>query len=65
MGYRAPIRMGDRVALAPHLDLWMAGVRFGRVIDSRGVAGGGRAWLVWCSPTVRFWAEDGDLLGAV
>lgn len=37
--YRFPIKNGDRVALAPHLDLWMAGCRYGTVtrrgIDSR------------------------------
>ena len=26
------MRIGDRVALAPHLDLWMRGARFGNVV---------------------------------
>lgn len=32
--YDPIIAVGDRVALAPHLDLWMAGVRFGEVVDT-------------------------------
>jgi hypothetical protein len=32
--YDSVVAIGDRVALAPHLDLWMAGVRFGNVVDT-------------------------------
>lgn len=31
--YRWPVFVGDRVAIAPHTDLWMRGVRFGHVCD--------------------------------
>lgn len=31
MSYRTPMVVGDRVAIAPHHDLWMAGCRYGTV----------------------------------
>lgn len=67
MGYRFPIIEGDRVALAPHLDLWMTGVRFGKVISVKPEPRlfGANIYTVWCNQrtVIRVTAED--LLGAV
>lgn len=67
--YRWPIVVGDRVALAPHLDLWMAGVRYGIVTSIQEGLVGGRFYFVDLPSgvsggrNVTFSADD--LLGAV
>lgn len=65
--YHFPIRVGDRVALAPHLDLWMAGVRFGTVVEEyRGETT--TRYLVDHGEGVAdraAWIDADDLLGAV
>lgn len=33
MPYRWPVYVGDRVALAPHTDLWKRGIKFAKVVD--------------------------------
>jgi hypothetical protein len=63
--YRFPIKDGDRVALAPHLDLWMAGIRFGWVNHQLVDEGGTRRYRVFCNHNTSFWATADDLLGAV
>lgn len=62
------IAVGDRVALAPHLDLWMAGIRFGTVESTRVVAYRGKFELLFFVRTDddRVHAfRSSDLLGAV
>jgi hypothetical protein len=64
--YRYPVVTGDRVALAPHLDLWMAGIRFGKVAETMVNEEGKRLVLVVCNERTSFWADPNeDLLGAV
>ena len=68
MTYRFPIFDGDRVALAPHLDLWMAGVRFGTVIAVQANEEGTRMYCVDYGDGVSdrtVWLTAEDLLGAV
>jgi hypothetical protein len=65
MTYRFPIHVGDRVALAPHTDLWMAGCRFGTALGEfnhpeRGVFFNIR---LDTGALVSVWKDD--LLGAV
>lgn len=64
--YRFPIKTGDRVAIAPHLDLWMRGVRYGNVVATRRTRG---EWVidVLCDDGKRrdFGEKSGSLLGAV
>lgn len=64
MSYRFPIYVGDRVALAPHLDLWMAGLRYGEVTDIMVNGEGVRWYHVKCNLSTSFWAHGDDLLGA-
>ena len=66
--YDPIINDGDRVALASHLDLWMAGVRFGRVESHSTCVINGRIQHVFYVLTEdnRVHAiNSGDLLGAV
>jgi hypothetical protein len=66
--YRFPIVVGDRVALAPHLDLWMAGVRFGIVTSIQDGLVGGRFYFIDYGEGVRkrnVTVDESDLLGAV
>lgn len=66
--YSRIILVGDRVALAPHLDLWMAGIRFGTVESISMVMHGGRfrhLFYVECDDSrVRCFSGE-DLLGSV
>lgn len=65
--YRTPIVVGDRVALAPHLDLWMAGVRYGTVSEVNQHVGY-TEYLVDYGEGVaqrQVWLRSDDLLGAV
>lgn len=64
MTYHTPIKVGDRVALAPHLDLWMQGVRFGQVIESVPNEEGGTMYLIEHGIGTD-WIMGEDLLGAV
>lgn len=59
------IEVGSRVALAPHLDLWMAGVRYGEVIDTSVNENREVMYLVKCDEFNRLWAGPDDLLGAL
>ena len=63
MTYHTPIKVGDRVALAPHTDLWMAGHRYGTVERIANVT---RPFLyhVRVSPNAVYWLPMDDLLGA-
>lgn len=66
MTYRFPIVVGDRVAVAPHTDEFMAGLRFGVVMkvktDPR-LFGAARYTIVFSGGTMcDFYADD--LLGA-
>lgn len=66
--YSSTILVGDRVALAPHLDLWMAGVRFGTVESiSTGVSGGRirHLFYVKCDDSRVHCFTGEDLLGSV
>lgn len=64
MNYRDNIATGDRVALAPHLDLWMAGVRYGEVIETQTLDSTiYRVQYGLADQTV--WLNRDDLLGAV
>lgn len=69
MTYHFPIKDGDRVALAPHLDLWMAGARYGDARESMLNEEGQRRWLVAVQypngNRVLVWLDADDLLGAV
>jgi hypothetical protein len=66
MTYRFPVVEGDRVALAPHLDLFMAGVRFGTVTGVEHTGPYGAAvYTVWCNQRTVIRAMADDLLGAV
>lgn len=65
MTYRTPIRRGDRVALAPHLDLWVAGLRFGTVDETMRNEEGVLSYLVALHETLSVWLTLDDLLGAV
>lgn len=67
MPYRMPAKVGERVALAPHLDLWLAGVRYGVVAEVRVDEENGKHYLVdYGYPDVadRYtWCRTEDLLG--
>lgn len=63
--YRWPIVVGDRVALAPHLDLWMAGVRYGIVTSIQEGLVGGRFYFVDLPGGRNATMDPDDLLGAV
>lgn len=68
--YRTPIVTGDRVALAPHTDLWMQGARFGRCEDIVINEEGYLRYLVDVSlpgeqTGVMVWLDHDDLMGAV
>lgn len=68
MTYRFPIFDGDRVALAPHLDLWMQGIRFGIVVQQSVNEEGTRMYCVDYGDGVSdrtVWLTAEDLLGAV
>jgi len=66
MVYRFPIVEGDRVALAPHLDLWMAGIRFGKVLAvAPDGPYGARVYTVWCNERTVIKVLADSLLGAV
>jgi hypothetical protein len=66
MPYHFPIKVGDRVALAPHHDLWMAGCRYGNVTRTGVAEATGRRWHLVTLDTGREVAlEESDLLGAV
>jgi hypothetical protein len=68
MTYRTPIVTGDRVALAPHLDLWMMGHRFGVVTSIQEGLVGGRFYFVDVGGGVKgrnVTLQPDDLLGAV
>lgn len=66
MPYHFPIKTGDRVALAPHLDLWMAGCRFGTVTSVGGEGSmGGRFYFVDLDTGRNVTLNESDLLGAV
>lgn len=65
MTYRLPIVAGDRVALAPHTDLWMRGVRFGIVTSIQEGLVGGRFYFVDLPGGRNVTFEADDLLGAV
>lgn len=65
MTYRFPIIDGDRVALAPHLDLWMQGIRFGIVVEQSVNEENERRYLVQYTPGDAVWLTGEDLLGAV
>lgn len=65
--YDPVILTGDRVALAPHLDLWIAGVRFGTLVKSDVVTTDG-AWsfIHHVEANGRTYAlRSTDILGAV
>lgn len=68
MKYDSDIRIGDRVALASNLDLWMAGIRYGTV-ESRTTferAGSVRiAYRVRCDDGLLHTFDSKDLLGVV
>lgn len=58
------IEVGSRVALAPHLDLWMAGVRYGTVTSmNTGTATPFYFVKVESGQTITL--EPDDLLGAL
>lgn len=68
--YRFPIRIGDRVALAPHTDLWIAGCRYGRVTHSGTYDGldtsrEGRVYWVTLDTGRSVTLLESSLLGAV
>lgn len=66
--YSSIILVGDRVALAPHLDLWMAGVRFGNVERISTASHGGRfrhLFYVKCDDSRVHCFSGEDLLGSV
>lgn len=66
MTFRFPIRVGQRVALAPHLDLWMAGVRYGTCVSIDTALNGQTVYTVQYGrrdQTVGLLAED--LLGGM
>lgn len=67
MTYRFPMVAGDRVALAPHLDLFMAGVRYGTVteVTPEPRLFGARRYLVTSDNGIGHWLGADDLLGAV
>lgn len=66
MTYRFPIINGDRVALAPHLDLWMSGVRYGNVIQTMVNEENLRMYCVLLpNGRTSVWLSGEDLLGAV
>lgn len=67
MTYRFPIRKGDRVALAPHTDLWMAGCRFGTVtsvVDAMSTMSE-RYYYVELDTGLNTGITESDLLGAL
>jgi hypothetical protein len=66
MSYRTPIVVGDRVALAPHTDLWMAGCRYGTVtsIGGEGMVSG-RFYFIDLDTGRNVTLRESDLLGAV
>jgi hypothetical protein len=63
--YRLPIRKGDRVAIAPHHDLWMAGCRFGRVTDKQTTLAGQVVYTVRLDTGREVALDKTDLLGSV
>lgn len=66
MTYRFPIRVGDRVAIAPHHDLWMAGCRFGTVTSVGGADSmAGRFYFIDLDTGRNVTLNEADLLGAV
>lgn len=66
MTYRFPIINGDRVALAPHLDLWMSGVRYGQVVEQMVNEENERMYcVVLPNGRTSVWLTGEDLLGAV
>lgn len=65
MPYRFPIKVGDRVALAPHTDLWMAGCRYGTVTSINEGLTGGRFYFTDLDTGRNVTLEESDLLGAV
>lgn len=62
MPYRFPIRTGDRVAIAPHHDLWMAGCRYATVTS---VNYADRYYPVTLDTGRLVTLSQDDLLGAV
>lgn len=66
MTYRFPVINGDRVALAPHLDLWMSGVRYGIVAQQMVNEENERMYcVVLPNGRTSVWLSGEDLLGAV
>lgn len=66
--YSSIILVGDRVALAPHLDLWMVGIRFGTVERISTASHGGRIrhlFYVKCDDSRVHCFSGEDLLGSV
>lgn len=65
MVYRFPVVEGDRVAIAPHTDEWVSGLRFGRVLAVSVNEENQRRYSVqFDARTVRWFGPD-DILGAV
>lgn len=65
MTYRFPIRVGDRVAIAPHHDLWMAGCRFGTVRPGNTGTTDPRVHVIRLDTGRDLIMHEDDLLGAV
>lgn len=71
MTYRFPVVTGDRVAVAPHTDLYMSGRRFGDVLDTRVDPRlfNARRYLVrfttLSGQTSKVWLSADALLGAI
>lgn len=40
-----PLKVGDRVELAPHTDRWMMGDRFGEIVKVGTLPRSGRSWI--------------------
>lgn len=60
-----PVTEGARVALAPHLDLWMAGVRYGTVLEENENEAGERLWMIRTDADRTVFLREEDLLGAL
>lgn len=58
------ITVGKRVALAPHLDLWMAGTRYGECVDIMDF-NGETMYHVKFDHKNETWLKADDLLGAL
>lgn len=65
MTYRWPIKTGDRVAIAPHHDLWMAGCRFGTVTSAQESLASEPFYFIDLDTGRNVTLAKSDLLGAV